>query len=317
MFIALLACSPDVEPDDSDPPESESDSGDTADTSDTGDTGDTADPGLPPTRGLWVWNSNVTADPDQATELFAFSAERGITTLFLSCDPVGYGVEDSEEIYRNFIRSAHDEGLEVFAMSGYGWFTVPCDAGLEGQTTCFDEGWDLYEACAGADVGFDGIMDDSETYSVATDHWETNTFQRSKWVVKYLEGIRERIGELPLHHTIPAWYDEKTPFPLEEGGDEKTLDAWIADVVDVSAVMSYRDYHPAVLAVADTELGNGPVWLGQEICDAGEGDDVDYSREGEEVMLDEIRSIESSLADNENFVGVMVHSYDCWKDSLE
>ena len=225
---------------------------------------------------------------------------------------MGYGVEGAVERYTDFVTEAHGAGLEVYAMSGYGWFTVPCDAGLSGQPTCWTEGWDLYEACANSDVGFDGVMDDSEPASVAKDHWESHYEDRARWTVQYLQGVRERIAGLPLHHAVPAWYDSRAAFAMTEGGEEKTLDRWIADTVDVTAVMSYRDTADAVIAIATEELSNGPAWVGVEIGDAGEGDHVDFSEEGDLAMQVELAAIESQLAGEPNFHGVMIHSYSAW-----
>ncbi|MCP4805524.1 MAG: hypothetical protein GY884_09260 [Proteobacteria bacterium] len=267
-----------------------------------------------PTRGLWVWETAIPGDADTTSDLIAFSGEHGITTLFLACDPVGYGQDGAVERYGEFVAAAHATELEVYGMSGYGWFTIPCDAGLDGQPTCFTEGWGVYEAGAGSGL-FDGIMDDSESYSVAKSHWSEHTAKRSRWVLHFLDGVRERIGELPLHHTAPAWYDTLEPFPREDGGPEKTLDAWLADTVDVVALMSYRDTAEAVIEISSPELEQGPVWLGVEIADAGEGDSVDFSEEGSAAMMAEVERLEELTADDENVVGVMIHDYNHWKNA--
>ncbi len=286
---------------------------DTGPTDETGHTQDTSPQA--PTRGLWVWDTSIPGDADKTAELLSFGAERGITTLFMSCDPVGYGTEGAEAAYTELVSQAHAAGLEVFGMSGYGWFTLPCDAGLPGQPTCWTEGWGVYETCAASSVGFDGIMDDSEPASVAQDHFDANYADRARWTVQYLQGIQERIGDLPLHHALPAWYDSRDAFAMVDGGEEKTLDRWIADNVEVAAVMSYRDTADAVIAIGTEELANGPAWLGVEIGDAGEGDHVDFSREGDAAMQVEIEAIEAQLVDEPNFHGVMIHSYSPWAEA--
>lgn len=286
------------------------DTGDTTDTTDTQDTTDTEPP--VPTRGLWVWDTSIPGDATKTTTLLDFSGANGITTLFLACDPVGYGLDGAVPAYTDFVTQAHAAGVEVYGMSGYGWFTVPCDAGLSGQPTCWDEGWAVYETCAASGVGFDGIMDDSEPASVANSHWNEHFEDRARWTVQYLQGIQERIGDLPLHHALPAWYDTLPGFSMSPEGVEKTLDQWIADTVEVAAVMAYRDTAAALIETAVQELATGPVWLGVEICDAGEGDHVDFSAEGAEAMMTEVRLIEAQLIDEPNLHGVMIHDYDHW-----
>jgi hypothetical protein len=170
----------------------------------------------------------------------------------------------------------------------------------------------VYEACAASGVGFDGVMDDSEPASVAQEHWDEHYTERATWTVQFLQGVRDRIGALPLHHALPAWYDSREAFALTEGGEEKTLDQWIAATVDVSAVMSYRDTADAVIELATEELKTGPVWIGVEIGDAGEGDAVDFSEEGSAAMLAEVVLLEERLETEPNFHGVMVHDYASW-----
>ncbi len=320
ILLLLLACGDDLVTGDAaataetGPTDSGTDTSDTSPpTTDTEDTQDTTPPA--PTRGLWVWDTAIPGDATKTADLLTFSADRGLTDLFMACDPVGYGAEGAVENYTDFVSQAHGAGLRVYAMSGYGWFTVPCDAGLSGQPTCWTEGWGVYETCAASGVDFDGIMDDSEPASVAKEHFDSHYSDRARWTVQYLQGIRERIGELPLHHAIPAWYDSRDAFAMTDGGEEKTLDRWIADTVDVAAVMSYRDTADAVLEIAAEELANGPSWLGVEIGDAGEGDHVDFSEEGEAAMLAEIEAIEAAQAGEANFHGVMVHSYAQWVDN--
>ena len=315
MLFALLACTdPTTSPDDTgdgvDDSDAVGETGDTADTADTADSGEDA----APTRGLWVWDTDIPFDDEETAELVAFATAQGTTTLFMNCDPVGYGLDGATEAYASFVDAAHDAGLEVFGMSGYGWFTVPCDAGLQGQPTCWDEGWGVYEACAASGL-FDGIMDDSESHSVAPNHWENHYEQRSRWAIQFLQGVRERIGDLPLHHAMPAWYDAKDPITMTDDGEARTLDVWVAETVDVAAVMSYRDDADSVLEITETERGNGPIWMGLEICNAGEGDSVDFSEEGSAAMVAATEALEAAMAGDPAFVGVMHHSYGCWRSA--
>ncbi len=262
-------------------------------------------------RGLWVWDTTLPGDPTATADLLALAATHALDTLFLACDPVGYDEAGAVDRYTAFVDQAHAADLEVYAMSGYGWFAIPCDAGLPDQPTCHTEGWDLFATCASSTVGFDGVMDDSETHSVATDHFDKHYAERGRWLIDYLQGLRERI-DLPLHHTLPAWFDDREAFALEDGGPEQTLDAWIADTVDVAALMSYRDTAEAVLQITETERTHGPVWLGLELGDAGEGDSVDFSEEGPDAMMQVVETLEAQLTSDPGLHGVMLHDYGAW-----
>ena len=276
----------------------------------TGDGGTTAEP---PPIGLWVWDTTIPGDDVATSRLLTFAEEKGVGTLFMACDPVGYHLDGAEARYVDFVDQAHTAGLQVFAMSGYGWFTVPCDADLPGQPTCYDEGWGVYQACAGSKVPFDGIMDDSEPFSVASDTLTTAYQQRVEWHLAWLQGIRDRIGDLPLHHAIPAWYDTREALDLEGTGSPRTFDAWIADLVDGVAVMAYRDDAGLVLDLSATELARGPAWVVVE-CGAHHLSQVTFYDDGEPAMLSAFDEIEAAVGTDPNFLGIAVDQYDAWSD---
>ncbi len=311
MLLALLACTP-----------PHSDSTDsaclTAACADSTDSSDSAaiDPRLP-TRGMWVWDTDVAGDAAATAELLSFSADHQVTTLFLNCDPVGYGLDGAEADFVSFVGAAHNAGLEVYAMTGYSWFSVPCDADLPGQPTCWTEGWSVYEACVNSSVPFDGVMDDTEPASTPDGSWSTDYAQRAAWHLEYLRGIRARIGDLPFHHAIPAWYDARELLELDQSGTRATLDVWIAGVVDVVGLMSYRDNAADILDLAANELHNGPVWIGTETAPSTEGEHITFAEEGSTAMEAAFDQMTEEVGEDPNLYGFMVHAYETWKDLPE
>ena len=286
----------------------------TTDTSDTSGTSDTSTALTPVARSMWVWDTSVAGDVTATEALLAFAEANGVTTLFLSCDPVGYGSEGAEERYHDFVQAAHAADVEVYGMSGYSWFSVPCDAGLAGQPTCWEEGWAVYEACAASNVGFDGIMDDTEPASTPEGSWFTDHARRAAWHLEYLEGIRARIGDLPFHHAIPAWYDEEESVALGDTGALETLDVWIAGVVDVVGVMSYRDTASAILDIAASELEGGPVWIGVETAPSSEGEHITFAEEGASALSAALDEMEAEVGTHPNLRGFMVDAYESWRE---
>ncbi|MFH1463736.1 MAG: hypothetical protein ABIO70_05045 [Pseudomonadota bacterium] len=278
-----------------------------------GTSNDTGDTTAPVPIGLWVWDADLPGDEAATADLLSFSDEHGVSTLFLACDPVGYGLEGAEARTTSFVAEAHAAGLQVLGMSGYSWFTVPCDAQLPGQDTCWTEGWAVYEACTASAVGFDGIMDDSEPASTPDGSFSTDYEQRAAWHVAYLEGIRGRIGDLPLHHAIPAWYDELDPISMDGGATTATLDAWIAGVVDVVGVMAYRDTAPEILALAATELGRGPAWIGVETGPTDEGETVSFYDDGAAALASALEELADEVGGDPHLAGLMVDDYAHWR----
>jgi hypothetical protein len=267
----------------------------------------------PPPRGLWVWDAAIPGD-DAATEaLLDFAAEHQVGRLFLSCDPVGYGQEGAEARYASFVDAAHAASVEVWAMSGYGWFTVPCDARLPGQPTCSDEGWSVFAACAASGVDFDGVMDDSEPHSVAQARFEADYAERAVGYLAYLRGVRARIGDLPFAHAIPAWFDDRPT--VEDEGKTDTLDVHVAGIVDVVAVMSYRDTAEAVREFSSGELDKGPTWIGVETGPSDESENVTFFDDGADALDAALDALE--LSEETGFAGTFVHDYAGWRALVE
>lgn len=305
MLLRLTACTAT----DAAPPGEAQDTAAAETDTDTGDSGDTAIPSAP--RAAWVWDTDIPGDAPATDELLAFAADHGVTTLMLNCDPVGYGLDGAEARYVAFVEAAHAEGIEVYGVSGYPWFSVPCDAALPGQDTCWPEGWQIYEACAASPAGFDGIMDDTEPASTPDGSWSADYVQRAEWHLEYLRGIRERIGDAPLHHAIPAWYDELEPLELD--GESATLDVWIARTVDAMGVMAYRDDADAILELASAELDRGSVWIGVETGPSDEGEEITFAEEGGMALDGALDEIEAEVGGHPNFRGFMVDAYESWR----
>ncbi len=261
---------------------------------------------------LWVWDDTIPGDDAATADLLAFSASHAVTTLFMTADPVGYGVDGAADRYASFVALAHANGLLVYAASGAPWFSVPCDAGLVGQDTCWTEGWNLYAACAASNVGFDGIMDDTEPASTPDGSFTTDYVERAGWEIAYLNGIRDRIGGLPLGVAIPSWYDTLAPFSVDASATSATLDVWTAETVDEVGVMAYRDTAAATLEQSATELTNGPIWIGMETGPDSEGADLTFADDGAAAVDAAMTAMNDSVGSDPNFVGFMVDSYQSW-----
>ena len=261
-------------------------------------------------RGLWVWDSTLPADTARSEDLIRFALENGVDTLFLAADPVGHDEPGAVLAYAAVVAKAHRFRIRVLATSGWGWFTVPCDT--VDADACWEDGWAIYEGIASSGVPFDGVMDDSEPYAVMKDAWDSDFETRARDTVHFREGVKDRIGTLPLHHATPAWYHDLAPVSMVAGGETATLDLWLADTVDVRAVMSYRDTAEGILAFGAEELAAATVWLGAELKNTGEGDHVDFSSEGPDVMLDELDALDALVRTDPNYLGSMIHHYDEW-----
>lgn len=268
-------------------------------------------------RLLFVWSGDIAGDDVETNRLLRFARTRRIDTIAIGAYDVGYDNPNGIANYTDFVNRAHDLGIDVLALGGCGWFTVPCDAGIPGQDTCWDEGWGYYETIALSGVPFDGIFDDSEPYSANNDDWWARVEERSQNFIDYLRGVDERIGALPFYHAIPFWYDENPDLLLTIDGETEphTLNWYVARLVDTPSIMAYRDHAEAPDGILDHTAGEiemHPAVIGVETADVSPAK-ITFWDEGYYAMERELEEVYAAYGAHPNFRGFFIHDYDAYQ----
>jgi len=262
---------------------------------------------------MYVWDNAIPGDANATWELIGFASERGIGTLLLESSPVGYAQPGAADAYADFVASAHAAGLEVFALAGCPWWTVPDNAGIPGQTTGHSEGWLFYRAVASSGVPFDGVVDDSEPYLANTAHWWAEAPSRAQGYLDWLHGVRNELGGLPFHATIPFWFDQdpRLTLALEGGGKLHPLNWYTSRIVDVVHVMAYRDTAlgtDGILEHFAGEEATGPCILAVETSPVTP-EKITFWEEGESEMELQLERVSREYRRSRTFLGFAIHDY--------
>lgn len=240
---------------------------------------------------VWLWGDNQDANATLAQkertlldlvtqtqlqrEFFHRAQGYGINRIYLNVNlspDGGFLFSDRRESLASFIRRAHQQGIQVFALFGDPAY-VPREAhsrivgttGLLEALLAFNS---LYAP------GFDGVQSDVEPYYDPQTGSPTDLavvgppyLELNAAIAKRIIGYREVSGRsFEFEAAIPFWY----AFPSDEGhpptriefdGRHATLDEHILHAVDAVAVMAYRDL---------AEGKNGVISLAQPTIDLAE-----------------------------------------------
>lgn len=286
-----------------------------------GQSGLTAAPSSGP-RAMFVWDTTIPANRNETKSAIGFALRHRIDTIYLEAGPVGYLHMNARDDYKRFVDLAHARGLEVYALIGNPWFTVPADAGVPGQATNQLEGFNVYRQLTQSKVAFDGVVDISMPYLTDYDHegasgnWFLENLPYSAQdYLDYLRGVELVIGDLPFHCAVPFWFDSDPRFDLtlEASLEPRPLNAYVADIADVSVVLAYRDRAQGpdgILQLSLGELLTGPAVVGIETLDQGAlWSYLTFWEEGCGVLEQELFKVWYAHRANPNFRGFVLHEY--------
>ncbi|MBK7875362.1 MAG: hypothetical protein IPJ77_06370 [Planctomycetes bacterium] len=266
-------------------------------------------------RLLYVWDNTLPGDTTRTGQLFDFCRRNGVATIALDCAPLGSTPGAHAARYRSFIESAHGRDLRVLALAGDSWWTVPANAGLPNQAGSQLTGWTFYAAVRASNAGFDGVLDVSEPYQRDPAAFWNEPAAAAQGLVDFLRGMRGAIGNLPLYHAMPYWYDEDPRLVLRLGGSRiaRPLNQYVQPLVDVTVLMENRDQAlgaDGILAHSQGELATGPCILGVETQDLGaSGDALTFWEEGRIAMERELALVVLARLNQPNLRGFAIHHY--------
>ena len=272
-------------------------------------------------RLLYVWDNTLVGDATATTALVDFAAARAFNTVAIECSPVGYLLPGAAAKFTAFVETLHTAGLDVLALNGYPWFTVPASAAVPGQPDSHAGGWALYANVTASSVPFDGILDDSEPYATAYDdggphNWfRENLPDSAQSYVDWLHGLRSATTGLPLYSTIPYWYDEDDALALALDGESQPhpLNWYASRIVDAVNVLDYRDHARGpggLVQHVRGELETGPLILGVETCEI-EADAGTFFEEGRAYMESQLTQVLLAVDGAPALRGFSIHDYGC------
>ncbi|WCR29098.1 hypothetical protein L3476_10465 [Paenibacillus thiaminolyticus] len=264
-----------------------------------------------PQQATWVWQAErIVSEPEQ---LLSFAKTNQIDVMFLHIHP---DVPDSA--YRQFIRQAAKEGIEVHALAGDPTWALP---EYRGRMLDFLQKIQRYNAQAAEDERFRGIHLDIEPYVLPQWQEDANEIIHA-WMDNldvFLEAGRKE-GSLEFGVDIPVWFDRYA------GTDPS--DASLAEAVmkrfDYTTLMAYRhelEGGNGILALIREEMAIGDrlgtkVLVGINAKPMPGEEHTTFANRGAAAMNDALKQIGASLAGHPSYGGTAVHDYRYWNDLL-
>ncbi|WP_261944721.1 hypothetical protein [Paenibacillus melissococcoides] len=264
-----------------------------------------------PQRATWVWQAErIVSDPEQ---LLSFAKKNQIDVMYLHIHPDVPG-----SAYRQFVRQADKEGIEVHALAGDPTWALP---EYRGRMMDFLHKIQHYNAQAAEDERFRGIHLDIEPYVLP--QWEEDANEIAHaWMDNldvFLEAGRKE-GSLEFGVDIPVWFDGYA------GTDpsDASLTESVMKRFDYTTLMAYRhelEGDNGILALIREEMAIGDrlgtkVLVGINAKPMPGEEHTTFANQGAAAMNDVLKQIGASLAGHSSYGGTAVHDYRYWNDLL-
>lgn len=294
-----------------------------------------AGPMVPSTspRGTWVWRRDSWVTPEARAALLAFCREHRLGTVLLqvrtdweAAQPVLLDQDDLGAV----LGAAAGVGIAVHLLDGNStWIEDPWPARLAGQVRAAGA-FNRQRAAAGLPGRFAGVHYDVEPYTVPGFKDPARREAICAGYLRLIDGLAPlaRAEGLAFSVDVPSWYDSRTDLPRfrDPDGSQRTMLERVARTVDWLGIMSYRTTVPGpngVIEISEGELRQmaalGKVaWVGIETGD-NIGDSpahiTFHGRPAGSVQA-AIAEIEQSLAGRPGYGGLLVHSYEHYRNWL-
>ncbi|EHQ62364.1 hypothetical protein PDENDC454_10750 [Paenibacillus dendritiformis C454] len=264
-----------------------------------------------PQQATWVWQAErIVSDPEQ---LLSFAKNNQIDVMYLHIHP-----DVPESAYRQFVRQAAKEGIEVHALAGDPTWALP---EYRGRMMDFLHKIQHYNAQAAEDERFRGIHLDIEPYVLP--QWEEDANEIiHAWMDNldvFLEAGRKE-GSLEFGVDIPVWFDGYA------GTDpsDASLTESVMKRFDYTTLMAYRhelEGDNGILALIREEMAIGDrlgtkVLVGINAKPMPGEEHTTFANQGAAAMNDALKQIGASLAGHSSYGGTAVHDYRYWNDLL-
>lgn len=215
-------------------------------------------------RAIWTWEKPSFAmleSPQVAGEALDFLQRKRINTIYLYADTFAgqTRITQQPQQYREFIRSAHARGIQVYALLG-SWYLHTERYVLPRQhrkAVAMLQRVLAYNVAAASEERFDGVNYDIEPHLL--DEWDDAS--RLRLLRGFLDmsadmmAAKRKSGQtLLIGPAMPFWWDG---IALDWHGARKPVSEHVADLTDYVALMDYRNHaegRDAILSHAQDEM---------------------------------------------------------------
>jgi len=260
-------------------------------------------------RGLWVWQTELALSKQERSFFLSFLQARKIQSVFLfvSKDLL----RNEPERVREFLRFAHQKGIEVHALNGEPTWIFEGDRSFAQE---FITAVRRYHDKVLPEEQFDALHLDVEPHALP--NWNSGErMQLVEHYVEFLDWAAFQVVEtsLSLVIDIPYWFDS-----ISIGKENLLEHVW--DVADQVAIMAYRNSAAKVIDSVRQEIEiyqshPKPVWIGLSTESEfwPNGIDTQSVEANFEAMIQDVGSSMSKVGKN---LGVSIQDYVHYRDMI-
>ncbi|MFE5318181.1 hypothetical protein ACFQ88_05675 [Paenibacillus sp. NPDC056579] len=256
-------------------------------------------------KATWLWDTSLITTITGRNQIIQFVKNQQISRIYLQVNP-----DVPKNAYRSMIKTAAENGIEVYALDGAPYWVLPEN---RGRITSLI-GWvKTYNASVAKNERFSGIQLDVEPYLLA--EWSTDQSGMAKiWLdaLTYFHDEMKKTPALSTSAALPFWLDSVL---LSSG---VALGEALIAKLDEVALMSYRDRGDAVADLVKEELAWGDkygkkVWLSLETNAVPDTPYITFYEEGKVEMDLQISRIDELVKAHPSYAGIAVHDYTGWR----
>ncbi|WP_026800937.1 hypothetical protein [Pontibacillus halophilus] len=235
-----------------------------------------------------------------------------IDMVYLTTDPT-----KKEEYYGDFIRKAHEQGIEVHATAGDPSWGLTKN---QDQLLAFTDWVKEFNASVDEPTQFDGI------------HLKIQPFYLPEWyddrdtvIAEWKQNVtafKEAVADLDVEvsNSIPFWFDDiKTP-----GQEETPFYEWLMAQFDHTTILAYRDTlegENGIVSLIEDEMDaaerlNTEIIVGVTLENTGQ-DHVTFFEEGIVDMNMHLALVDIYVGRWDSYVGTSIDSYTYWRQSSQ
>lgn len=283
---------------------------------------------------MWVYQTaEIAASPQEQVRLFSFCRERGITDLFwqvhFSKAEAPVCQLENAAAHRAFLLEAHAHSLRVHALTGDPSHTR---TSKHGRVLALVEALLNFNGVSDADSRFDGLHLDIEPHGLP--EWKAagkalrcdllGQFVEVHRVVA--ERLRREKDPILLGTDVVFWLNKIGPdgvleYPVVVGSLKRDPMSFILDLVDLVAIMSYRDTtegrNGIVAIVAETirqaDATNAKVYVGVKVAPIGSAKESYFGR-SESDMWSELQRVEETYRPHPCYAGIAFFHYESFRE---
>ena len=271
-----------------------------------------------PPRATWVWDTRLLLYPKEQASLLKFCHSHRIGTLYL----FAYNLKaPMDQVYREFLRQAHREGLSVYALGGDPRWGQPR---YHPVPLAWIESIRQFNGQVSVEERFDGVHTDIEVYLLAkswSEHPEALLGGYLDLHAKIAEILKSDRRPMGLGVDVPFWFDDDTAWRILWHGVIRPPSHHMLDIADSITVLAYRNAaegSDGTIQLVSLEMDYADrigkkVFIGQETQKDLFPAYVTFGGTSCAVLERELKKIFKVMGHRPSFGGFAIHHYESYQ----